>query len=205
VWTFPSHDLRAGMEKFQADPERAPFGYVGLAFPSAKDPRAEVKSPGKSTGAFICGDVPWEWFEQWKDTKIHKRGADYEAFKASFKERMMAVLHEYYPSTVGRVEYVELGTPLDTNYYLGRLTGASYGIPPTPSKGKADVEWLRPEIDELPDGIFVCGQDVTVDGFAPACLSALMAMAAIEGPSHWLEVVPMLGGVMRTLEVLRSG
>jgi all-trans-retinol 13,14-reductase len=117
----------------------------------------------------------------------------------------MAVLHEYYPSTVGRVEYVELGTPLDTNYYLGRLTGASYGIPPTPSKGKADVEWLRPEIEGLPDGIFVCGQDVTVDGFAPACLSALMAMAAIEGPSHWLEVVPMLGGVMRTLEVLRSG
>ena len=44
-----------------------------------------------------------------------------------------------------------------------------------------------------------------VDGFAPACLSALMAMAAIEGPAHWFEVIPMLGGVMRTLEVLKSG
>jgi len=205
VWTFPSHDLRGDMERFQQNPERAPFGYVGLAFPSAKDPQAEQKFPGKSTGAFICGDVLWEWFEKWKDTKIHKRGGDYDSFKSSFKDRMLEVLYKYYPKTKGRVEYFDLGTPLDTNYYLGRLTGASYGIPPTPKKGRADVEWLRPVIDELPDGIFVCGQDLTVDGFAPACLSALMAMAAIEGPTHWLEVIPMLGGLKRTLEVLSSG
>ena len=205
VWTFPSHDLRGDMEAFQANPGHAPFGYVGLAFPSAKDPEAEVKFPGKSTGAFVCGDIPWQWFEKWKGTKIHKRGPDYEAFKESFKDRMMAVLFECYPSLRGKVEYIELGTPLDTNYYLGRLTGASYGIPPTPAKGKADVDWLRPQIDELPEGLFVCGQDVTVDGFAPACLSALMAMAAIEGPAHWLEVVPMLGGLWRTLKVLSDG
>ena len=149
VWTFPSHDLRGDMEKFQANPEDAPFGYVGLAFPSAKDPQAEVKSPGKSTGAFVCGDIPWHWFEKWKGAKIHKRGPDYYAFKESFQgERMMAVLFECYPNE-GKVEYIDLGTPLDTNYYLGRLTGASYGIPPTPAKGKADVDWLRPQIDEL--------------------------------------------------------
>ena len=205
VWTFPSHDLRGDMEKFQQRPDRFPFGYIGLAFPSAKDPEAGRKFPGKSTGAFICGDVLWEWFEKWKDTRIHKRGEDYESFKNGFKERMLEVLYKYYPKTKGRVEHFDLGTPLDTNYYLGRLTGASYGIPPTPQKGKADVEWLRPVVDEFPDGMFVCGQDLTVDGFAPACLSALMAMAAIEGPTYWLEVIPMLGGIRRTLEVLSSG
>ncbi len=201
VWTFPSPDLKGDMAKFQADPTE-PFGYVGLAFPSAKDPQAAVKFPGNSTGAFVCGDVPWSWFAEWAESRVHKRGPEYERFKQSFEARMHEVLYANYPKCRGKVRHFELGTPLDTNYYLGRLTGASYGIPPTPAKGRADVDWLRPEIDEMPEGMFVCGQDVTVDGFAPACLSALMAMAAIEGPLHWLEVVPMLGGWRKTLEVL---
>ena len=63
------------------------------------------------------------------------------------------------------MEYFDIGTPVDNNEYLGRLSGASYGIPPTPSKGKADVHWLRNTIAELPDGLTLCGQDITIDGY----------------------------------------
>ena len=76
------------------------------------------------------------------------------------------MLFECYPSLRGKVEYIELGTPLDTNYHSGSWVPVM-GFHHT--KGKADVDWLRPQIDELPEGLFVCRMDVTVDGFGCLC------------------------------------
>ena len=50
--------------------------------------------------------------------------------------------------------------------------------------------------------MYLAGQDVTVDGFAPAVLSGLMCTAAIDGVLSWLDVVPMLGGWIETAKVL---
>ena len=61
----------------------------------------------------------------------------------------------------------------------------------------------NPILAGLPaEGVFIAGQNLTCDGFAPAVLSALMCAAAIEGPMHWLEVVPMLGGLAATINKL---
>ena len=57
---MPSAILRQAA--FLKDPE-APFGYIALAFPSAKDPTHA--GSGKSTAVAIAGDVPYDWFEQW--------------------------------------------------------------------------------------------------------------------------------------------
>merc|ERR1712146_624632 len=137
------------------------------------------------------------------DTRVHKRGPGYEKFKASFKDRVLQLLYNKYPQLKGCVKHFDIGTPLDTNSYLGRLTGASYGIPATVSKAKADADWLRPYMpDTLPEGLYLCGQDVVIDGFAPALLSGLMCQAAIEGPLAWLDCVSMLGGLVATLKIL---
>ncbi|CAK8993426.1 14-dihydroretinol saturase) (RetSat) (PPAR-alpha-regulated and starvation-induced gene protein) [Durusdinium trenchii] len=112
------------MAEFHADHE-APFGYVGLAFPSAKDPSYHERNPDRCTCAVVAGDVPWDWFEKWQSTKVRHRGQDYEAFKKSFEERLLDILYTQYPQTKGRVEYVNMGTPLDTNFYLGKHLGES--------------------------------------------------------------------------------
>ena len=219
-WFLPSYDLRKGVDAFlNSEPLRSnntgnsdnktPFGYIGLAFPSEKDPsyqeRYSSKSGGGSkivTAAFVAGDVPWKWFEPYADTRVHKRGKEYERLKDTFKQQLLDVLYMKYPQVKGRVEYVELGTPVDSRTYLGRLTGASYGIPPTVAKAKADSTWLRPRLSLLPEGMYLVGQDVQVDGFAPAVLSGLVCTAAIEGVLAWLDVIPMLGGVLETVKVL---
>ena len=216
-WFLPSYNLREGVDAFlNSEPlnntgsdSLTPFGYIGLAFPSEKDPsyqeRYSSKSGGRSkivTAAFVAGDVPWKWFEPYADTRVHKRGKEYERLKESFKQQLLEVLYMKYPQVKGRVEYVDLGTPVDTRTYLGRLTGASYGIPPTIAKAKADSTWLRPRVSLLPEGMFLVGQDVQVDGFAPAVLSGLVCTAAIEGVLAWLDVIPMLGGVLETVKVL---
>ncbi|CAB9504839.1 All-trans-retinol 13,14-reductase [Seminavis robusta] len=204
-WFLPSYALRQSADAFskQDHTTQQPFGYVGLAFPSLKDPAYKDRyGDGIVTAAFVAGDVPWEWFQQWKDTRVHKRGDDYNQLKQSFEKRLLDLLYLKYPQVQGKVQYIDLGTPVDTRTYLGRLTGASYGIPPTIAKAKADATWLRPKVDLLPDGMYLVGQDVTVDGFAPAVLSGLMCVAAMDGASAWLDVIPMLGGWIETAKIL---
>lgn len=205
VWFLPEHNLRGGLDAFQNDPTKSkPFAYVGLAFPSGKDPAYKEKyGEGVTTAALVAGDLPWDWFQQWKDTRIHKRGAEYEQFKESFQERLLELLYLKYPQVKGKVDFVELGTPVDTRTYLGRLTGASYGIPPTLAKVKADSTWLAPKMPELlPEGVILAGQDISCDGFVPSVVTGLMAMGAIEGIFSLLDVVTMLGGWIEFIKIL---
>ncbi|CAL1155911.1 unnamed protein product [Cladocopium goreaui] len=203
LWVLPGEDLAKCMEEFQADPT-APFGYVGLAFPSAKDPSYSARHPNRCTCAVVAGDAPWDWFHKWKGPKVRHRGEDYEAFKKKFEERLLNILYTQYPQTKGRVEYVNMGTPLDTNFYLGKTQGESYGLQQTMAKSQADIEWLlpKPKVEHWPKGLLLAGQDVTGDGFAPALVSAIFASCAIEGfLPGWLNIVSMLGfrGTLRAL------
>jgi all-trans-retinol 13,14-reductase len=121
----------------------APFGYVGISFPSEKDRSYADRHPGKSTCVMIVGDVPWEWFQEWEDATIHKRGEEYKAFKQRLQDRMLEVLYRNYPQLKGKVAYVDSGSPLDTKFYLGKSHGESYGIKANVAKAKADVTWNR--------------------------------------------------------------
>ena len=56
------------------------------------------------------------------------------------------------------VEYLSVGTPLDTAFYLNKSHGESYGLKMTPGKARANVEWLAPEIAGMPEGLFFTGQ-----------------------------------------------
>lgn len=93
-----------------------------LAWPSRreKDPSYKDRySNGVATAAFVAGDVPWEWFEKWADTRVHKRDEECEKLKESFKQRLLDLLYLKYQQLKGRVDYVELGTPVDTRTYDG--------------------------------------------------------------------------------------
>ena len=94
------------MAEFHKAPTEAPFGYVGIAFPSAKDPTFAERHPGKSTAALIAGDVPWSVFAEWEHTKVHHRGTEYEDLKALFQERMLAELFRHYPQVKDKVQTV---------------------------------------------------------------------------------------------------
>lgn len=207
TWMLPGEDLPKCMEEFQRDRDAdAPFGYVGMAFPSSKDPSYKDFYPDQSTCAIVAGDIPWEWFEKWNGTRVHHRGQDYEDLKKKYELRLMDMLYSQFPQVRGRVQYVSLGTPLDTNLFLGKTQGESYGLQQTLAKTWADTNWLfaKPIIQRWPDGFFLAGQDVTSDGFAPSVVSAILAACAIDGflPA-WLQIVSMLG-LWGTLKALLS-
>merc|ERR1712151_1410651 len=107
---------------------------------------------------------------------IHARGENYKILKAKIAQRLKRLLLDRFPHLEDRIRYLDVGTPLDVNYYLGRTRGESYGLQMTPAKTTADQTWLFPKLQGTPEGLYFIGQDVNSDGFAPAIFSPMLCL-----------------------------
>lgn len=45
----------------------------------------------------------YEWFEEWKDEQVKKRGDDYEELKKTFVDTIMQIVFKLYPRIEDRV------------------------------------------------------------------------------------------------------
>ena len=61
----------------------------------------------------------------------HGQG-EYDEIKARWSARLLQLLHRHYPKTVGKVEFLDLSTPLTIEHYLGSYKGAGVGLDVTP-------------------------------------------------------------------------
>ena len=58
------------------------------------------------TGKSVCTIVTlvnWKWFEDWKDKKLNKRGADYDALKNYIGQRLWDNVAKMYPQLEDKV------------------------------------------------------------------------------------------------------
>ena len=124
--------------------------YLGLAFPSAKDPAwGDEKAGGQPelasvSTAVVIAEVPTGWFDGWAATRVHARGGGYARLKEALEKKMLDALLSSYPQLKGRVKHVSSGTPLSTKHYLRKAHGESYGLKPTPALFRSQEEWLQP-------------------------------------------------------------
>ena len=75
-----------------------------ITFPSTKDPtfNQEGRFPGKT----VCTVVTlanWDWFSQWQDERVKKRGFDYDAVKNAIGQRMWEQVLAIYPQLRDKV------------------------------------------------------------------------------------------------------
>jgi all-trans-retinol 13,14-reductase len=184
LWVHADAHPDASIERFEADPT-APFPVVYLSFPSAKDPEFQNRHPGRATVEAICM-VKWEWFAQWKDTRWQKRGADYEAFKATLKQRLLDAVLTRLPQLRGKAAHAELSTPLSTAHFMGHARGEAYGLEATPARYGVP---LRAQTHL--EGLFLTGVDLATSGVAGAALAGSLTAAAILGPQRIWEWFPL--------------
>ena len=60
---------------------------------------------------------------------VHKRGGEYDYFKKHYAEYLLEnILWKRFPHLKKKLKYMDVGTPLSTNYYLGKIEGGSYGL-----------------------------------------------------------------------------
>lgn len=115
-----------------------------------------------------------------------KRGDPaYTALKAKIKDWLLATLYRHFPRCEGRVEYMEVGTPLTNLHYFNRTD--SYGLEHTPAHYGGPLNGMRPETN-IP-GLFVTGQDVTTMGVVGALFGGILTTQAVLGYGFWDLVV----------------
>jgi all-trans-retinol 13,14-reductase len=173
VWIYPDEHHERNLAAFMAD-EDAPLPLVYVSFPSAKDPDFERRFPGRATIDIITV-APYERFAAWEGTKWKKRGADYEALKERFAQRLLTALYAHVPQTKGQIDVCELSTPLTTKHFCNYQAGELYGINHTPQRFGQAI--LRPQTPLR--GLYLTGQDVVSCGVSAALIAGVLTASAI--------------------------
>ena len=173
-WVFPSWDHDRALEAFRKDPVNEPIPAAFISFSSAKDPEYASRYPNRQT-ALVIGPSFYEHVEKFKDLRVGKRGEEYESLKKVWQDQLMRILVLEFPQLEGRIEFVELGTAVTNDFYLGNFRGAVYGLSHTPER--FNQSFLAPKT-KLP-GLWLTGQDIVVNGISGAQASGLVTVGAL--------------------------
>ena len=167
VWIYESNDI-GRVWQAPAD-EDAPGLFV--SFPSLKDPA----NKGKHT-AEVVALCDAQAFDPWLNLLVGERPEEYLALKAWVEDRMLAQFRRHFPALTPMLRFHELSTPVTQRHFVRSPDGAMYGIEMSAQRLGSDALDVRTPVP----GLLLAGQDVSGPGIQAACMSGLLAAAAIE-------------------------
>uniref|UniRef100_A0A8C8S8V1 All-trans-retinol 13,14-reductase n=1 Tax=Pelusios castaneus TaxID=367368 RepID=A0A8C8S8V1_9SAUR len=177
---YPHHNLDEVMNRFLAASREEAAENIPVLFvttPSGKDPTWEERYPGKSTMC-ILAFAQYKWFEEWKDEKVQKRGADYESLKNAIVDSILKTVVKLYPCIEGKIECVSSGSPLSNQHYIAAPEGEIYGADHSISRMQAETTAaLRPQTS-VPN-LYLTGQDISTCGFMGALHGAVLCASVV--------------------------
>ena len=167
LWYHPTRDdgdMFGAVNDFMADPmDPGHDPMVMVTFPSIKGRERAGTHGDKTTCQMLCM-AEHEWFETYAQLPTRKRGAEYKALKRAWGERLVEVLLRFYPQLEGRIELVDISTPLSIEHYLGADEGGAVGLDQSPQRF---TDWSVVErLDSRTpiDGLWLTGQDTVTCG-----------------------------------------
>ncbi|KAL8584777.1 hypothetical protein ACOMHN_035696 [Nucella lapillus] len=181
TWYYSKNDINQAMSDYMElpleDVASSPIPLCYISFPSAKDPTWEQKHPGKSS-VLIITLANWKWFSGWQKERKGHRGEDYEGIKNNIGEQMYRVCCHLFPQLDGKRDYMEVGTPVTNQYYLGQSSGEMYGLYQGCSRFTPEaITKLRADTD-IP-GLYLTGQDVLLCGFTSVLYAGVICASQI--------------------------
>jgi all-trans-retinol 13,14-reductase len=171
VWVYESEDI--GRIWQQPESEDAPGFFV--SFPSLKDPDRRGAPTGELI-AFCAAGV----FAPWLPHPTPSPSAAYRALKACVERRLLAQFKRHFPGLAPLLRFHELATPVTQARYVRTPAGSLYGLEMSAARLESSALAVRTPMA----GLLLAGQDVLGAGVPSACMSGLLAAAAIE-PALW--------------------
>ncbi|KAK7134228.1 hypothetical protein R3I93_017592 [Phoxinus phoxinus] len=180
IWLFKSNDMDGMMDEFfgmskDEAPENIPM--MLLTFPSAKDSTSQIRHPGKSCMTILTM-VNNEWFEEWKDSRVRKRGDDYFNYKMRFANHLFDWACKHFPKLREKLVYQEAATPLTNTHYLGCNQGAIYSADHNLDRFYSEA-MARNRCDTPVKNLYLSGQDMFSCGIAGALHGGLLCAATV--------------------------
>ncbi|MBF0199622.1 MAG: all-trans-retinol 13,14-reductase, partial [Planctomycetes bacterium] len=96
----------------------------GLMFYTTED----SMNPGFAESLTLIAMMNFSDVRQWQDSKIGRRGKDYEDFKDMKAQLILNFATDYIPELESMIENMHTATPLTYRDYTGTFEGSMYGI-----------------------------------------------------------------------------
>jgi len=167
------------------------FGYRGTTPWGCEDYTAESWPKG-FLYMHMCHKADAEWAEsgvvisymkmadvaEWQGTKIGRRGAEYEAFKRSHAEKLIAEVDRMCPGFADTIECYYTSTPLTYQDYTGTEAGSLYGVAKDITLGAAGRVPYRTKVPNL----LLAGQSVNSHGFLGVIVGSIVTCSELVDP-----------------------
>ncbi|XP_034050553.1 inactive all-trans-retinol 13,14-reductase [Thalassophryne amazonica] len=180
VWLFKNNDMDEFLEEYFAlskeeAPDNIPMMFITI--PSAKDPEAKIRHPGKSCMTILTM-AKYEWFEEWKDTTVRKRGNEYYDYKMRFANKLFDWACTVFPKIREKLVFQDVATPLTNTHYLGAQRGAMYSAEHNVERFHVEAV-ARNRCNTPVKNLYLSGQDVFSCGIAGALHGGLLCASTV--------------------------
>lgn len=188
-WWYRNGDVNGLYEQLETLVPQKSVDGLFLTITSLKDPK-----PGKHHHTIeMFTFVRHSAFKKWESTQQGERGADYEAFKESIGNLMIAAADEIIPGLSKALTFKSVATPLSNDFYCETFQGAPYGCAKTPWQ----VGPFSFSVETSIDGLYQCGASTISQGVAGAAFSGMMAAQKILGARELDDLLGPADGSLR--------
>jgi all-trans-retinol 13,14-reductase len=115
--------------------------------------------------------------KKWENTKVGKRGIDYEEFKAEKTQKMLHKLEDAFPKIKNAIEAIYTSSPLTYRDYTATKEGSMYGII---RDKNFPAHTLVSQKTKIPN-LFMTGQNINSHGILGVTIGAMITCAEFLG------------------------
>jgi all-trans-retinol 13,14-reductase len=172
IYSLPSEDIDEVYRSASFGAGSTTDKGVFLSFPRDRDP----DSVGPRV-VLALGLMAYEEVEQFENSRTGKRGEEYKKLKDSYGQALQDYVEVLVPDLAGKLERVEVSTPLTHRDYTGTPRGAIYGVRHSLDQwGKYGLH-PRTRIENL----LLTGQNVLLPGVLGVTVSAFVTCGLLLG------------------------